>query len=79
MTTFKVRLSRSISHETEIVVEAISEKKAREEALRQAGFLIWDVRNSAEYKVLWAKAEPGQEDEDETKSDLKVRKDAPNP
>lgn len=68
MTTFKVRLSRSISHETEIVVEAISEEKAREEALRRVHFLIWEIRNKAEYEVLWAKSMPGPEEE--TKSDF---------
>jgi len=68
MITFKVRLLRLISHETEISVEAISEEKAREEALRRSSFLIWEVRNKAEYEVLWARPTPGPEEE--TKSDL---------
>jgi hypothetical protein len=65
MPIFKVRLLRSVSHETEIEVEAISEEKAREEAMRQSPFLIWEHRNKAEYEVLFVK--PISDDVEETK------------
>jgi len=56
MATFKIRLLRSISHEKEIEIEAPSEEQAKVEAMRQAQFLIWDHRNSAEYEILWIRA-----------------------
>ena len=46
---------RVISHETEIVVEAVNDEAAKYEAYRRAPFLIWDHRNAAEYDAVTIK------------------------
>lgn len=65
MAKFKIRLMRSISHETEVEVVAPTEDAARREAMDKARFLIWEHRNRAEYEVLWIR--PSSDDEEETK------------
>lgn len=65
MTKFRVRLMRTVSHETEIQVDASSGDEAMRTAKEKARFLVWDHRNNAEYEILWVKTESS--DEEETK------------
>lgn len=66
MITFKVRLMRTVSFETDIEVEAVNEEAARREALQRAQLLIWEHRNKAEYEVLTIKVK--KDDAEETKA-----------
>jgi len=65
MITYKIRLMRTVSFETDIEVEAINEQSAKTEALQRAPFLIWEHRNKAEYEVLTIKVK--KDDAEETK------------
>lgn len=68
---FKVRMMRTVSFETDIVIHAPSEADARRMAMDKARFLIWEHRNSAEYEVLTIKKkDPDNPDPQETSSDL---------
>ena len=64
---FRVRLMRVVSHETDVVVEASDEEKAKKLAMEQCSFLIWEHRNRAEYEVLTVRQLTS--DEEETKSE----------
>lgn len=65
MITYKVRLMRTVSFETDVEVEAVNEDSAKREAMQRAKFLIWEHRNKAEYEVLTIKIK--KDDAEETK------------
>jgi hypothetical protein len=67
---FKVRLMRTVSFESDVVVQAANEQDAKRQALEKARFIIWEHRNSAEYEVLTIKNKSNP-DEEETSTELK--------
>jgi hypothetical protein len=67
---FKVRLMRTVSFESDVVVQAANEQDAKRQALEKARFIIWEYRNSAEYEVLTIKNKSNP-DEEETSTELK--------
>jgi len=67
---FKVRLMRTVSFESDVIVQAANEQDAKRQALEKAKFIIWEYRNSAEYEVLTIKNKSNP-DEEETSTELK--------